>query len=62
MTTPPPRDEAPVVLGCVDADARLGDDADGDRVAGLEHPELLELLGGLERGGGQRAELEQELG
>ena len=57
----PPRDEPSVVFGRVDADARLVDDADGDRVAGLEHAELLELLGGLERGGGKRAELQQEV-
>ena len=61
LLRPPALDEAAVIFGRVDADARLVDDADGDRVAGLEHAELLELLGGFERRGGKRAEVEQEL-
>src|SRR4051812_45140440 len=52
-STSPPFHEPPVVLRRVDADARLVDDADGDRISGLEDAELLELLGGLERGARQ---------
>ena len=59
--SPPPCDEPAVIFGGVDADARLVDDADGDRVAGVEHAKLLELLGGLERGRGKRPERQQEV-
>src|SRR5580693_47833 len=61
VAEPPALDESAVILRSVDADARLVDQADGDGVAGFEHAELLELLGGLQRRRRKRAETKQEL-
>ncbi len=43
-------DKGPVVLGGVDAEGGVVDDADEDGVAGLEDAELLELFGFFEVG------------
>ncbi len=43
----PPLDKAAIVFGRVDADAGLGDQTDGNRMAGFEHSKLLEFFGGL---------------
>ena len=58
---PPPFDEPPVVLGCVDPHAPFLDDPEGDRVAGLEDPELFELLGRFQWGRGEFGQAEQEV-
>ena len=47
MLLPPPVDKPLVILSGVDADACLVDEVDGDGVAGLENPKLLELFRGL---------------
>src|ERR1700722_6078518 len=61
LAEPPPRDEPSIIFGCVDTHAWLVDETDRDRGAGFEYTELLEVLGGLQRGGGKRPEPQEEV-
>ena len=54
-------DEGRIVGRRIDAGGGVVDDADQDRAAGLQHAELLELLGLFERRRRQRGDFEQRL-
>ena len=58
---PPPLHKHPIILRRVDAEGRLVNHADNDGIAGLQHPQLLQLLDLLKPGGPPGRQFQEKL-